>query len=210
MINAALAEQIADALAADGYSIIQQALPDPLVAALAERATSCAEQNYAPAGIGRQIDKQHNVAIRNDAIRWIERDNDIDAQYLNWMETLRRELNARLYLGLFDFESHYAHYAPGAFYKKHVDAFRGQSNRIISTVLYLNKNWPAIQGGHLCIYSRHDAAQKIVEILPEYGRFVIFLSADFPHEVMPATTDRYSIPGWFRLNNSTGARVDPA
>ncbi|MEC7468361.1 MAG: 2OG-Fe(II) oxygenase, partial [Pseudomonadota bacterium] len=32
---------------------------------------------------------------------------------------------------------------------------------------------------------------------------------EFPHEVLPATRDRFSIAGWFRVNNSTAQRVDP-
>jgi len=34
------------------------------------------------------------------------------------------------------------------------------------------------------------------------NRLVIFLSEEFPHEVLPANTHRYSIAGWFRVNNS--------
>jgi SM-20-related protein len=37
---------------------------------------------------------------------------------------------------------------------------------------------------------------------------VIFLSERIPHEVLPATRDRYSIAGWFRVNATTGGRLD--
>jgi SM-20-related protein len=35
------------------------------------------------------------------------------------------------------------------------------------------------------------------------------LSEDFPHGVLPAQRDRYSIAGWFRLNTSLFDRIDP-
>jgi SM-20-related protein len=38
---------------------------------------------------------------------------------------------------------------------------------------------------------------------------VVFLSEEFPHEVLPTATDRYSIAGWFRVNTSSAERVDP-
>ena len=42
---------------------------------------------------------------------------------------------------------------------------------------------------------------EIVRVLPEFATLVVFLSEDFPHEVLPATRDRYSVTGWFRLND---------
>ena len=44
---------------------------------------------------------------------------------------------------------------------------------------------------------------------PSFGSVAIFLSEEFPHEVLPATRDRYSIAGWFRVNTSTADRIDP-
>ena len=35
-------------------------------------------------------------------------------------------------------------------------------------------------------------------VLSEAGTLVVFLSADVPHEVLPATRDRLSLTGWFR------------
>ena len=55
-----------------------------------------------------------------------------------------------------------------------------------------------------------DNEKLLQKILPEYVRLVIFLSDKFPHEVLPANKDRYSIAGWFRVNNSSSTRVDPA
>jgi SM-20-related protein len=45
-------------------------------------------------------------------------------------------------------------------------------------------------------------------VLPCMGRLAVFLSEDFPHEVLPAKRDRYSIAGWYRINESSTERVD--
>ncbi|MEJ2425981.1 MAG: 2OG-Fe(II) oxygenase, partial [Candidatus Thiodiazotropha sp.] len=42
-----------------------------------------------------------------------------------------------------------------------------------------------------------------------YGQTVIFLSERFPHEVIPAQRDRYTIAGWYRVNNNLQGRIDP-
>jgi SM-20-related protein len=73
----------------------------------------------------------------------LDGNNATQQAFLAWMETVRLGLNQRLFLGLFDYECHYASYAPGAFYKKHFDTFKNQinpaqPNRVLSTVLYLN------------------------------------------------------------------------
>jgi SM-20-related protein len=35
-------------------------------------------------------------------------------------------------------------------------------------------------------------------VLPQAGSLLLFLSADMPHEVLPASRDRLSLTGWFR------------
>lgn len=117
-------------------------------------------------------------------------------------------LNRRLFLGLFSFESHFAHYSPGDFYKKHYDAFRGGANRILSIVVYLNHGWQPDDGGELVLYL-DDKDREGIKVTPSFGSVAIFLSEEFPHEVLPATRDRYSIAGWFRVNTSTADRIDP-
>jgi SM-20-related protein len=123
------------------------------------------------------------------------------------MEMLRVGINRRLFLGLFDYECHFARYAPGSFYKKHVDAFRGRSNRVLSTVFYLNPQWGSADGGELLIYSGDGQVEASVK--PTMGTLVVFLSETVPHEVLPAARLRHSIAGWFRVNASLGANIDP-
>lgn len=101
-------------------------------------------------------------------------------------------------------------YPPGAFYKKHLDSFRGRSNRIVSTVLYLNSAWTTSHGGEMALFDPDDPDREIARIRPELGTFVCFLADRLPHEVLPTQTPRASIAGWFRRNTSLGGTTDPA
>jgi SM-20-related protein len=199
---------IADALVEQGYCVIDNALPKTVVNPLLMHFNQLQIDEFKAAGIGRQTDFQVQEAIRSDKIHWIQSSAEVTADFLQWMDSLRVGLNRRLFMGLFDYESHFAHYPVGAFYKKHVDAFRGnrkqgQSNRVLSTVLYLNDAWQLGDGGELLLYAEDDDNKVLETILPECGRLVIFLSEKFPHEVLPAKRERNSIAGWFRVNEST-------
>ena len=189
-------DQIADALAGKGYYITPELLPETITTSLYQRVTELNSDDFHAAGIGRKQAFQLNQQIRSDESRWLTTENAIDANYLEWMSNLRTELNQRLYMGLFKYEAHYAHYAPGAYYQRHVDAFKGQSNRVLT----LNSDWQAADGGELLIY--HPETEEIIEeIRPEYGKFIVFLSEQFPHQVLRANRDRYSIAGWFHIHN---------
>ncbi|HEY9032452.1 MAG TPA: 2OG-Fe(II) oxygenase [Pseudomonadales bacterium] len=199
--------RIADELRRDGYSIIANALPIPLADALCRQIQDRAGLAFCPAGIGRGNQFSHNNRVRRDNIAWMDGSHEAEKNWLAWMASLQLTLNRELLLGLFSYESHFAHYPPGAFYRKHVDAFRGQTNRVLSTVTYLNRDWQANDGGELLIYSHNG--QQLATVLPEFATLVVFLSEDFPHEVLPARHDRFSVAGWFRVNTSIPGRVDP-
>tara|TARA_B110001469_G_scaffold64338_1_gene61585 strand:- start:15 stop:617 length:603 start_codon:yes stop_codon:yes gene_type:complete len=190
-------EYIATALTDKGYCILPQILPETLTSALTERVTNLATEQFSTAGIGRNNTLHFNESIRNDETYWLTDDNNIDKQYLDWMKQLRIEINQRLYMGLFKFEAHYAHYRQGAFYKRHLDAFKGKSNRVLSILLYLNKDWQTGDAGELLLYD--DNNTLIETVLPTYGKVIIFLSDRFPHEVLKANRNRYSIAGWFHI-----------
>jgi SM-20-related protein len=190
-------EYIATALTDKGYCILPQILPETLTSALTERVTNLATEQFSTAGIGRNNTLHFNESIRNDETYWLTDDNNIDKQYLDWMKQLRIEINQRLYMGLFKFEAHYAHYRQGAFYKRHLDAFKGKSNRVLSILLYLNKDWQTADAGELLLYD--DNNTLIETVLPTYGKVIIFLSDRFPHEVLKANRNRYSIAGWFHI-----------
>jgi len=161
------------------------------------------------AGIGRDSDFHLDRSIRGDRVFWLTRDRPAQQEFLERMERLRLALNRSLFLGLFEFEAHYAHYPPGARYRRHYDSFRGAANRLVSSVTYLTENWQPGDGGELVIYAgESDRIEATVE--PRAGTFVLFLSEEVPHEVLPSHTHRTSIAGWFRLNASVGGAIDPA
>lgn len=134
--------------------------------------------------------------IRGDHIAWLEtgRSSACDS-YLNHMETLRQTLNRELFLGLEEYESHFALYAPGAFYRAHLDRFRDDDKRTVSVVLYLNDDWLPEHGGALRLHPQED---EHVDIAPVAGRMAMFLSGEMLHEVLPTARRRLSIAGWFR------------
>lgn len=207
--DAGLYDGIAAALSRDGYIVLPTALPPQLIDALFMHLKSLHGDHFHRAGIGKQTDHQLNKFVRSDAITWLNGSHPASRDYLDWMERLRLALNRRLFLGLFDFECHYAWYRRGTFYRKHLDAFRGRTNRVISTVLYLNPNWEPQDAGELLLYSPRDENRVLERIAPQYGKLVLFLSEDFPHEVLPVNRSRYSVAGWFRVNNSLGPVIDP-
>lgn len=201
VVDFAVFDLIADALTTHGYCILAQLLPPALTHDLYRRVARLDEHNdLEQAGIGREQKHQLNENIRSDETRWLDPENNVDQAYLNHMSDFRLAMNQRLFLGLFDYEAHYAHYPSGAFYKRHVDAFKGQSSRILTTVMYLNPFWQTQDGGQLQIYDLNDDS-LITSVEPEMGTFVVFLSEQFPHEVLPAKRDRYSIAGWFRVHD---------
>jgi SM-20-related protein len=117
------------------------------------------------------------------------------------MEKLRNGLNKALYLGLFDYECHYAIYGEGSGYAKHSDVLSGKKNRILSTVFYLNENWQTGDGGELVLFEP-TGGTVITTVEPTFGKMIIFLSESFPHEVLVSQTERRSIAGWFRTRES--------
>lgn len=198
---------IASAIEKQGYIVLPSAVSSELQGSLNTRIRSFQESELKSAGIGRGNLKQSNRDIRRDKIQWLDKQNITDNRFLMVMESLRIGLNQSLFLGLFDYESHYAIYQEGDFYKQHVDALKGSSNRVLSTVYYLNENWNDDDGGEIILYDI-DGETILETINPRAGTMVIFLSEQFPHEVRVAKTTRYSIAGWFRVNASGSQRVD--
>lgn len=190
---------IADVLAEQGYLIIKDCLHEELVRQLYDHVTALPETAFQAAKIGRQQSTQQLNTIRNDLTVWLSENHPVEQAYLEAMAELQMQLNRHLFLGLRDFEAHFAHYPPGHYYQRHIDAFRGQSNRKVSIVLYLTPNWSADDGGELVIYAE-DGERRLHTVTPQMGSLVLFLSENFPHEVLAAKRDRYSIAGWFRTD----------
>ncbi|MBC3767765.1 2OG-Fe(II) oxygenase [Neptunicella marina] len=200
---------IADQLVDHGYCVLDNYFPAPLITSLAMQVRELHDNEFSQASIGRELQQQRNEFVRTDSIKWLDSSTQEQQHYLRLMNQLKTELNRRLFMGLFDFESHFAHYKPGDFYKRHLDAFKGQTNRVLSSVLYLNPGWQVEDGGELLMYERRQK-QPFLKIVPNLGRLVLFLSERFPHEVLSGEKDRYSVTGWFRVNNSVGGNIDPS
>ncbi len=203
-----LFDTIAGGLERDGYVVLPAALPHAVGKALLDHLASLNEQKFHRARVGRGRNRSKNQLVRKDQIHWIRDGEAHGASWLQWTNRLRNYLNRRLFLGLFSFESHFSLYEPGDFYRRHLDAFKGEANRVLSLVCYLNRGWEADQGGQLLIYNPADGSE-LTRVLPAFGTLVLFLSEEFPHEVLPTDRERHAVAGWFRLNTSVGDQLDP-
>ncbi|WP_434729005.1 2OG-Fe(II) oxygenase [Pseudomonas soli] len=192
-----LLSTIVDDLATRGWSQQSLFLPDELSRALAaECRRRYAEGELNPAGIGRGAAQEIREAIRGDQIQWIDPgESEVCDRYLGAMDSLRQAINRGLFLGLEDFECHFALYPQGAFYKRHLDRFRDDDRRMVSAVLYLNEGWQPQDGGQLRMFLKGDVEH---DVAPLAGSLVVFLSGEVPHEVLPAGRERLSLTGWFR------------
>ena len=183
------------ALAADGWCVLADLLLPAQTAALARECGAMhAALRLLPAGTG--VDRVASP-LRGDRTLWFEPAALTAAQrvFVDRIDTLRIALSRGLLLGLVDSESHYAVYPPGAGYARHLDCLRDDDARVLSAVFYLNDAWQDAEGGALRLYltdhTHHD-------VYPRAGTLLLFLSAQFEHEVLPATRDRLSIACWMR------------
>ena len=175
-------------------------LPADRIAALrAEAQRLYASGAFRAAGIGHLADRRDDV--RGDEILWLgEEVRAPEAERLlrDELTALQRAINAETFLGLDEFEGHYAAYPAGAGYLRHLDRFREENQRLVSLVLYLNESWSTQDGGELRLYADPMAERPAAAIEPQAGTLVCFLSERVPHEVMVSRRTRLSLTGWFR------------
>ncbi|ALG51854.1 SM-20-related protein [Vibrio parahaemolyticus] len=197
--------KLIDALATDGYYIWDDFLSEEEVTQLRD----CIPDNWKKARIGRNDDVTRIESIRSDKIQWLKPAmGQPIANYLSKMEEIRQEVNRHFFLGLFEYEAHFAKYEKGDFYQKHLDCFKGNENRRLTTVFYMNESWSEEDAGELVVYDFND--KEIATIPPRGGRLLVFLSEQFPHEVLPTNAERFSIAGWFRINGVRDNLLDIA
>ncbi|APU73770.1 2OG-Fe(II) oxygenase [Vibrio parahaemolyticus] len=197
--------KLIDALATDGYYIWDDFLSEEEVTQLRD----CIPDNWKKARIGRNDDVTRIESIRSDKIQWLKPAmGQPIANYLSKMEEIRQEVNRHFFLGLFEYEAHFAKYEKGDFYQKHLDCFKGNENRRLTTVFYMNDSWSEEDAGELVVYDLND--KEIATIPPRGGRLLVFLSEQFPHEVLPTNAERFSIAGWFRINGVRDNLLDIA
>ncbi len=192
-----------------GYAICPDFITEEARLALRAQADQAlARGETRRAGIGREQLATRDATIRKAQTLWIERGTPIHDAFLDWSEALRRALNQQTFLGLFEFEAHYAHYPVGGFYARHRDSFAGARNRTISLVLYLNDEWRADWHGALALYDG-DTDHVCHRVLPEPGTAVFMMAETQWHAVEQTRAARCAIAGWWRVNQSGFERVDP-
>jgi SM-20-related protein len=200
-INLAILEQMIQDLSEQQYATSDQLFPRSFVEKLAQECENrFVDGQLKKSAIGIGADRSIQQEIRGDFTSWIDLNSATSEQkqLLGFLETLQMELNRELYLGLRRFEIHFAYYPPKAGYDKHIDNPKGQGNRRITFILYLNENWQPADGGVLAVFDPQQPHKIIAEITPTFGKVVLFCSDIFPHEVQKANAPRKSITGWFR------------
>jgi SM-20-related protein len=196
-----LEASIAEALARDGWATAPGFVDREGVDVLAgECLRAWYEGRFRRAGIGRGEQRAVRPDIRGDDVLWLDASKATPAQraVFERFERLRVEINRATFLGLHAFESHFAVYPEGASYERHLDRFEESVGRVVSCVLYLNRDWTDADGGHLRLYL-DDPEGAHRDVRPEGGTLAVFLSRRFEHEVLPARRRRLSWTGWFRV-----------
>jgi len=195
---------IADALANAGWYVGESIFDATLTRALLARARTLTEAGRLHAAkVGRTTLARRSDAVRTDETRWLDdAPTDVaECAALEQVHALRAVLNETLFVGAQDAELHFARYAPGAFYKTHLDRFRDDDVRVVSMVFFLNEAWPQDAGGELVLYAS-DASDgsgaEQARVIPSAGTMACFLSDRFPHEVLPGARERFSLTGWMR------------
>ena len=198
---ALLYEPLIDGIVTAGYGVMDDFLAPADVVALGTCLRNRREAGqFRVAGIGNQqvsVEK----AIRGDEILWIDEATAMPEErgFLQRIGEFVQYVNQTCYLGLRDYEFHYALYPTGTFYKRHLDRFRSDSRRKLSVICYLNADWQETDGGQLALYLPDaDGLERQVTVAPIGGRLVCFDSGQLEHEVFPATRERLSVTGWLK------------
>lgn len=156
--------------------------------------------NMQSAAIGSGANKTINEGIRSDKISWLTREekNHHVKTFLNEMNMIKHDFNQNFYMGLSEYECHFALYPEGSFYKAHMDSFKNNNRRKITFITYLNENWQPGDGGELRIHL--DEGMR--DIQPYAGSVICFMSDSILHEVLISNKPRMSLTGWFLTNDN--------
>ncbi len=196
-------ERLIDQILTDGYGVADNFLTLAETTALANQLHHRqADGQFRQAGTGNEnaaatIDTQ----TRGDDIAWLYTPTATteETAFLARISDFMDYLNQTCYLGLRDCEFHYASYAIGTFYKRHLDRFKTDSRRKLSVICYLNPDWHSDDGGQLALYLSDNQSNERTQLIePLGGRLVCFESDRLEHAVLPATRERLSLTGWLR------------
>lgn len=188
---------LVEGISKQNYAVVDDFLSEAeLTRICSDFEESLGRGEFRQAGIGSRANVQQKTEIRQDLISWWEQPASRSVRRILELklEEVRKAINQECALGLWEFEGHYAYYAPGTFYRKHIDQFRDDDRRVVSFVLFLNPVWPNEWQGQLRLY----LPERTIEVLPEGGRLVCFLSDSIPHEVLAPRQPRRSFTGWFK------------
>lgn len=207
-------DALINTLSTQGYVVCDDFLAANIIANLYDEAHKHhTNNNMVPAKIGL-LNPSQQSSVRGDRILWLDENSEnINIQtYFCQMQALKEALNQQLFMNLQSLETHFTVYPIGSAYQKHLDQFNHDIDtahdtkaRQLSSILYLNANWQADDGGELRLYlneHKHNG-QQYLDILPTAGKLVLFLSAKFWHEVRPAKRERISLTGWFRTRSQS-------
>lgn len=195
-------EDLIDQLVERGYAIGDSFLKEDTLTALFQQLQQLQEEDaLRAAGIGQLIEREVIQSIRGDQIHWIKKKSSHPYEQLfnRQIEAFSAYLNRSCFLSLNDYEFHYTCYPPNTFYKKHLDRFHTDRSRVLSLIIYLNKDWKKGDGGEIVVYPNNQKAE-IIE--PKWGKVVCFKSDELEHEVLPTIVNRYSITGWLKSVNA--------
>lgn len=188
-----------DDIARQGFCLVDDFL-EPHIAKQLHARAEYAYQNteFYQARVGHAQSTLHAEHLRRDKIMWLnepEECSEAEQHYYSAVWEYALACNRQFFLGLKEFECHYAIYEAGDFYRKHRDTFQNNNRRKISSVYYMNPNWLSEHGGELVLYG--EDGSTLQRIAPLFNRLVLFDSR-IEHEVLPTALARYSITGWLK------------
>ena len=198
-------DAILSALETQGWFVTDELLPSSLTQALLQEGQQRWDLGqFHDARIGRKQHLALAADIRGDSILWLDAEEQYPAtqEIFELTGLMQQAFNRYFFLGLKQVELHYARYASGAGYKRHLDQHHETAFRKITIVMYLNPNWSPEDGGELVIYDPINPREELQRIVPMAGRTVIYRSELLEHEVLPSQKPRWSVTGWFRDDES--------
>lgn len=154
-------------------------------------------EKFEHALVGKGHRRSLSQNIRKAQTAWIQdwTSNDSLAKFHSFCSLVQTELSQEFFLSLKRWESQFACYPAGGFYKKHLDQLRENNHRQVTMILYLNN---CSKGGELVIYNKHDKLKVDAKIPALRGTCVLFFSSQIYHEVLKTASPRFSLTTWFR------------
>lgn len=150
--------------------------------------------------------KTIDSSIRSDEVVFLKSTNinhcPILQKYCTVMNQLQKQLNSTSSVHLSKFEIQVSLYRNGKKYQRHYDSTPfSTSQRRVTCILYLNKDWKIDDGGEL----RLHFGDTHIDVSPIANRFILFNSTQVEHEVMhvkqTANKYRYAITTWFSVEH---------